>query len=109
MRPCRVSIRWLAVRSQRPGITACRRQAKPASKSGPAKEKARRKAKDHHKAESPRAARNILPFAPEHEGASKTEPAEIASLKKQVQRAMKALEQGKQVAAFGLLKRILDS
>jgi hypothetical protein len=45
---------------------------------------------------------------PEDEDASETNP-EIEELKKQVRLAIQALEEGKQVAAFKLLSRILDS
>src|ERR1700744_3578870 len=40
IRLCRISIRLLAVRSQRPGTKACRRQAQPARSKVPAKENA---------------------------------------------------------------------
>lgn len=51
---------------------------------------------------------NIVPF-PARETSRDDASEEVTSLKNQVRRAMKSLEGGKQVAAFNLLKRIVDS
>ncbi len=48
--------------------------------------------------------RKLVSFEP----AGKDESDEVVRLKKQVRRAMAALEEGKEVAAFNLLKRIVD-
>lgn len=48
--------------------------------------------------------KKLVAFAP----AEKEEDEEMARLKKQVRRAMAALEEGKEVAAFNLLKRIVE-
>lgn len=48
--------------------------------------------------------RKLVSFEP----AGKDESDEVVRLKKQVRRAMAALEEGKEVAAFNLLKRILE-
>ena len=49
----------------------------------------------------------IIPFKRDEEEVTEDENPEVAALKSQVRRAMSALEQGKQVAAFNLLKRIV--
>lgn len=48
--------------------------------------------------------KKLVAFAP----AEKEDDEEVARLKKQVRRAMAALEEGKEVAAFNLLKRIVE-
>lgn len=48
--------------------------------------------------------KKLVVFAP----TEKEEDEEVARLKKQVRRAMAALEEGKEVAAFNLLKRIVE-
>jgi hypothetical protein len=48
---------------------------------------------------------NVIPFHTHHEEEDEDET--VMELKKQVRRAMRALEEGKQVAAFNLLKRIV--
>ena len=50
--------------------------------------------------------KEIIPFKPVE---NEPESDEIIELKKQVKHAMEVLEQGKQVAAFNLLKRIVES
>ena len=49
--------------------------------------------------------KEIIPFKPVE---NEPESDEIIELKKQVKHAMEVLEQGKQVAAFNLLKRIVE-
>ncbi len=49
----------------------------------------------------------IIPFQPEKEEVTEDEDPKVSALKAQVRRAMSALKQGKQVAAFNLLQKIV--
>ena len=51
----------------------------------------------------------VIKFRTEPDKSPTVEADEIKKLKHQVREAMDALEQGKQVVAFNLLKRILDA
>jgi hypothetical protein len=72
------------------------------------KKKPNRSHEKHSKAQAARTASNVLPFTAVREEEGKEEATEIKTLKNQVRRAMKSLAQGKQVAAFNLLKEIVD-
>lgn len=68
-------------------------------------------AKKRGASDSTAAPQNILHFPKAKADAKEPleeENEEVAELKEQVRRAMDALEKGKQVAAFNLLKRIVD-
>ena len=60
--------------------------------------------KKKREADAAASSKKVIDFEP----AEKEENEEVARLKKQVRRAMAALEEGKEVAAFNLLKQIVD-
>jgi hypothetical protein len=78
--------------------------AKPAEKA-PAEEK-----KLDQEPEKPVSGDNVVKFQPpEPEKQSPAESDEVKAIKRQVRAAMEALEQGKQVVAFNVLKGILET
>jgi len=84
---------------------ATRRRAAGASSGA----KGRRERKERPKAsKSPSESGKIVAFPISADVDEDDEAKEVARLKKQVRRAMAALEDGKQVAAFNLLKRLVE-
>ncbi len=91
---------------------------KPPTKKSPARAKPRKAAKpppakEQEKKEAP-VPRKAPPAPPKLRKASKPAPPpkkqdipEVATLKRQIKRAMRALEKGQQVAAFNLLQKIV--
>ena len=57
--------------------------------------------------EAPRPPAQVIPFHND-EDSEEDESEKVAEVKKEVRRALKALEAGKQVAAFNILKKILE-
>jgi len=72
----------------------------------PKKPKPKAASKVRREKPEPPAMRKVVAFQPAPEDDEEDE--EIAALKKQVRRAMAVLEEGKAVAAFNLLKRIVN-
>lgn len=89
---------------QVPALLSKPGSAKPAEKP-PAEEK-----KLDQEPEKPVSGDNVVKFqSPEPEKQSPAESDEVKAIKRQVRAAMEALEQGKQVVAFNVLKGILET
>jgi hypothetical protein len=81
-------------------------KAKPAGKEKPTPAPRPKQARDDSPAPAPA---KVIPFSkPEPEEPDDEESDDVADIKAVVRRALKALEAGKQVAAFNLLKRIVE-
>lgn len=83
--------------------------SRPHQSPTPRKKAARKPGRHQRKHTEAHSSAKIVPFEPPKNEARNDESVQVKKLKKEIRRAMAALEQGRQVTAFNVLKRLVDA